>query len=92
MARPGDAGQHMIQFRLRELTARKERLEQRRISYAVISKHTRISPSTLSRKANNSSQMVDLSVVDRLCTFFACTPGELMVRRDMDSAQAERVM
>jgi len=72
----------VIQFRLRELMARKGRVEQRRISYALINEHTRISPSTLSRLANNSSAQIGLSVIDRLCTFFACQPGELMVHVD----------
>ena len=72
----------MIQFRLRELIARKECLERRPITYALINEHTRISPSTLSRLANHSSEQVGLSVIDRLCTFFACQPGELMVHVD----------
>ena len=72
----------MIQFRLRELMACKGRLERRRISYAVINEHTRISPSTLSRMATNRMEMVGLSVIDRLCAFFACQPGELMVHVD----------
>lgn len=80
----------MIQFRLRELIARKERLEHRRITYAVITERTRISPSTLSRIANNDSEMVGLSVIDRLCTFLACTPGELMVQIDDGSDRVDR--
>jgi putative transcriptional regulator len=78
MINPGWGGR-MIQCRLRELMARKERLEQRRITYAVITAETRIAPSTLSRMANNLPEMVDLGVVDRLCAFFSCTPGELLV-------------
>lgn len=69
----------MIQFRLRELMARKQRTEGRRITYGVITKQTRISPSTLSRMANNELGMVGLSVVDRLCGFFPCSPGDLIV-------------
>ena len=80
----------MIQFCLKELIARKERTERRRITYAVITEHTRISPSTLSRMANNSSEMIGLSVIDRLCGFFACEPGELMVHVDEDSIQPDR--
>ena len=72
----------MIQFRLKELMAQKERLEQRRITYAVISASTGISPSTLSRMANNSLDLVGLSVIDRLCAFFPCTPGDLLIHLD----------
>jgi len=81
----------MIQFRLKELIARKERLERRRITYAVITEETRISPSTLSRLANNSSEMVGLSVIDRLCSFLGCAPGELLVQiGDGDEADGGR--
>jgi putative transcriptional regulator len=79
----------MIQFRLKELMARKERLEQHRVTYAVITERTRISPSTLSRMANSELDMVGLSVIDRLCEFFPCTPGELMVRVDGQSTNVE---
>ncbi len=72
----------MIQFRLKELMARKERLEQRRITYAVITEATHIAPSTLSRMANNDIDMVSLSVVERLCAFFPCSPGELIVQTE----------
>jgi len=80
----------MIQFCLKELIARKERMERRRITYAIITEHTRISPSTLSRMANNSSEMIGISVIDRLCTFFACDPGELMVHVDEESILTDR--
>jgi putative transcriptional regulator len=79
----------MIQFRLKELMARKERLEQRRVTYAVITERTRISPSTLSRMANSELGMVGLSVIDRLCGFFPCTPGELMVHVEEQSTNVE---
>lgn len=59
--------------------ARKQRTEGRRITYGVITRQTRISPSTLSRMANNDLGMVGLSVLDRLCGFFPCSPGELIV-------------
>ena len=62
--------------------ARKGRVEQRRITYGLIKEHTRIWPSTLSRLANNSSAQIGLSVIDRLCAFFACQPEELMVHVD----------
>jgi putative transcriptional regulator len=77
--RSGDGEEMMIQFRLKELMARKERLEDHRITYAVITAQTRISPSTLSRMANNGLDLVALSVVDRLCAFFPCTAGDLIV-------------
>jgi len=81
---------NMIQFRLKELIVRKERLERRRITYAVINEHTGISPSTLARMANNATEMVGLSVIDRLCDFLACAPGELMVHVDSHGTHAIR--
>ena len=70
--------------------ARKGRVEQRRITYALIKEHTRIWPSTLSRLANNSAEQIGLSVIDRLCDFFACTPGDLIVQSSSDGTEAER--
>lgn len=69
----------MIRFRLRELVASKAQRDGGRITYAAIAQQTRISPSTLSRMANNRLGMVGLSVLDRLCAFLDCAPGDLMI-------------
>lgn len=69
----------MIQFKLRELMAQTSRIEGQRITYADIHHFTGISPSTLSRLAQpNAPRLIGVSVIDRLCAYFECQPGDLM--------------
>ena len=69
----------MIQCRLRELMASAGRTERRRITYAEIRSQTGLSTTTLSRLANDRADGVALSVIDRLCVYFHCQPGDLFV-------------
>ena len=69
----------MIQCRLRELIAEKGRRERRKITYDHILAQTGVNKNTLTRLANDSSGMVALSVVDRLCAYFECQPGDLFI-------------
>ena len=69
----------MIQFRLRELMASKRRETRRRITYDVISAQTGLSTSTLTRLANDKEERVAINTLDRLCAFFDCQPGDLLV-------------
>ena len=69
----------MIQCRLRELMAAKSRKEHRRITYDTILADTGISKNTLTRLANDRASMVGMSVIDRLCAYFDCQPGDLFI-------------
>jgi len=69
----------MIQCRLRELMAAKARQEHRRVTYDDILSQTRISKNTLTRLANDRADRVGMSVIDRLCAYFGCQPGDLLV-------------
>ncbi len=69
----------MIQCRLRELMAIKSREEGRRVTYEKITEATGIFNSTLTRLANNRFERTDRTVLDRLCEFFGCQPGDLLV-------------
>ena len=69
----------MIQCRLRELMAAKRRAERRKITYDTIWTQTGVSRNTLTKLANDLSAMVGLSVIDRLCAYFQCQPGDLFV-------------
>ena len=76
----------MIQSRLRELMATKGRLERQRITYGEIQHETGVNKNTLTRLANDRSAMVGISVIDRLCDYFDCQPGDLFVYiRDSES-------
>ena len=69
----------MIQCRLRELMAATRRRERRRVTYDDIRSQTGLSKTTLTRLANDRADRVALSVIDRLCVYFQCQPGDLFV-------------
>ena len=69
----------MIQCRLRELMAAKGRRERRRITYDDILAEVGVNKSTLTRLANDRADLVGISVIDRLCEYFDCQPGDLFV-------------
>ena len=69
----------MIQSRLRELIAAKGRSERRKITYDDILFHTGINKNTLTRLANDRADGVGISVIDRLCSYFGCQPGDLFI-------------
>ena len=69
----------MIQCRLRELMAAKARRERRRVTYEDILAQTGIANTTLTRLANDRAGMVGISVIDRLCSYLDCQPGDLFI-------------
>ena len=69
----------MIQCRLRELMASAGRRERKRVTYDDIRFRTGLSKTTLSRLANDGAEQVAFSVIDRLCMYFQCQPGDLFV-------------
>ena len=69
----------MIQGRLRELMAVKGQRERRKITYDDILTETGVSKNTLTRLANDRAAMVGISVIDRLCDYFDCQPGDLFI-------------
>ena len=72
-------GAVVIECRLRELMASHGRREHRRITYDDIFLGTKISKSTLTRLSNDRADGVTMSVLDRLCNYFDCQPGDLFV-------------
>ena len=69
----------MIQCRLRELIGAKSRQERRRITYDDILAQTGVNKNTLTRLANDRAGMVGISVINRLCAYFNCQPGDLFI-------------
>ena len=61
------------------MIAIKGRQEHRKITYDIILAQTGVSKNTLTRLANDRADMVGISVIDRLCTYFDCQPGDLFV-------------
>ena len=77
----------MIQCRLRELIAAKGRQERRKIIYDEILDQTGVNKNTLTKLANDRAAMVGISVIDRLCDYFDCQPGDLFVHiKESDSS------
>ena len=76
----------MIQCRLRELMAEKGRQIRRKITYDVIWSETGLSRSTLARLANDREERIAISTLDRLCAFFDCQPGDLLVHVPTEAA------
>ena len=68
-----------IPCRLRELIAGKSHQERRRITYDHILTETRVNKGTLRKLANDRAAMVGISVIDRLCAYFDCQPGDLFI-------------
>jgi putative transcriptional regulator len=59
--------------------AAKSRTTGRKITYDVITAETHIYSSTLTKMANNRAELISVSSLDRLCTFFDCQPGDLLI-------------
>ena len=72
-------GLPMIQWRLRELMAAKGRHERRKITYEVIMAATGIHKNTLTRLTNDRADRVAITTIDRLCAYFECQPGDLLI-------------
>lgn len=70
----------MIRFRFKELLAEKEFQEGRSIPITEIAKETGINRGTLSKIANERGYSTVTSNIDRLCEYFDCEVGDLMVR------------
>ena len=69
----------MIQCRLRELIALKSRQSRRKITYEDIKASTGLSRTTLVRLANDKAGLVSAKTLDKLCWYFDCQPGDLLV-------------
>ena len=68
----------MIRFRLAELIADKAFLERRSISMAEVAEGSGVHRATLSKMVNQHGINVGSDVIDKLCQYFQCQPGNLM--------------
>ncbi len=75
----------MIRFRLAELTAEKAFRERRVIPMSEIAQETGVHRATLSKIANQPGVNIGTDIVDKLCRYFACQPGELLTFVDEPS-------
>lgn len=69
----------MIRFRLVELTAEKAFQERRVISMSEIAQATGVHRATLSKIANQPGVNIGTDIIDKLCRYFGCQPGDLLM-------------
>lgn len=67
--------------------AEHERKTGNKVTYRKISDATGISTNTLTQVANQQSSMIGLKTIDKLCQFFNCEPGDLLVRETVHKIQ-----
>jgi putative transcriptional regulator len=72
----------MIRFRLAELIADKAFRERRVVSLSEVAEATGIHRATLSKVANQPGANVGTEIIDKLCRYFACQPGDLLTYLD----------
>ncbi len=78
----------MIRFRLTELIADKAFKERRVVSLTEVADATGIHRATLSKMANQPGANIGTEIIDKLCRYFACQPGELLTYVDEDAGLA----
>lgn len=69
----------MIRFRLNELIADKAFKERRVVPLSEIAEATGIHRATLSKIANQPGANIGTDIVDKLCRYFGCQPGDLLM-------------
>ena len=68
----------MIRFRLAELIADKAFKERRVVSMSEVATATGIHRATLSKIANQPGTNISTDLVDKLCRYFHCQPGDVL--------------
>ena len=68
----------MIRFRLVELIADKAFKERRVVSKSEVAAATGIHRATLSKIANQPGTNISTDLVDKLCRYFKCQPGDVL--------------
>lgn len=71
---------NMIYCKLKQLIAEKEFREKRKITYKVIQEETGLSSTTIAKLLSYKGvQRIDGSTLDRLCEFFGCQVGDILI-------------
>ena len=68
----------MIRFRLTEMISDKAFRERRVVALTEVAQATGIHRATLSKMANQPGANIGTEVIDKLCRFFECQPGDLL--------------
>ena len=69
----------MIRFRLTELIADKAFKERRVVSLTEVADAIGVHRATLSKMANQPGANIGTDIIDKLCRYFGCQPGDLLM-------------
>lgn len=69
----------MIRFRLAELISDKAFRERRVVPLTEIAEATGVHRATLSKMVNHRATNIGTDIIDKLCRYFGCQPGDLLV-------------
>ncbi len=71
----------MIVYRVREMWEKKQQQEKRRITLLELAEATGVNRNTLSRLVDPARRPYNTTteVIDKLCRYFSCQPGDLLV-------------
>lgn len=69
-----------VRSNLQVLHSLKEAKEARRITYREVSEKTGVAASTISAFMNDKVSLFYAETIDRLCVFYSCEPGDIIVR------------
>lgn len=68
----------MIRSRLKRLRLEKEEREGRKLSYRVIAEETGLSEGVILRINNSAFTKISTETLEKLCSYFGCTVGDLL--------------
>jgi putative transcriptional regulator len=54
------------------------------LSQRKLAEDLKLSTTTVNRIFNNEFERIDVHTVEKLCDYFGCTPGDLLVLRDQE--------
>lgn len=69
----------MIRFRLTELISDRAFKERRVVTLSEVAQATGIHRATLSKMSNQPGANIGTDVIDKLCRYFQCQPGDLLM-------------
>lgn len=78
-----------VRSNLRLLHSLKEANEDRRITYKEVAERTGLTGSQVSGYMNNTIAMFHAETLDKLCVFYDCEPGDILIR--VENEQPEGV-
>lgn len=68
-----------IRYQLLTQIERKKIRESRKLTYRIIASESGVSTNTLSKMKNQSLDQIGRVTLDKLCKYFNCQPGDLII-------------